>query len=202
VIAVTAAAPPLCFSVKSVYLRVKRVNFRAREDYVMRQIVHIVGLALFCAIAISNAGTASETGGGRYLADVKTGKLILESGRSSPSGETSYRPELWSVVAQQVVKPAEESTTKIEVAEDQPTAEQQSELNSFIQEHFHLNAEATQASSCGGTGQIAACSGACSAACIFKCFPPNTPWDDACKTCVNTCMDKCTGCGSGSGAIQ
>ena len=48
----------------------------------MRQIVHIVGLALFCAIAISNAGTASETGGGPY-ADVKTGKLILEPGRSS-----------------------------------------------------------------------------------------------------------------------
>ena len=59
----------------------------------MRQIVHIVGLALFCAIAISNAGTASETGGGRYLADVKSGKLILERGRSSPSGETAYRPE-------------------------------------------------------------------------------------------------------------
>ena len=85
----------------------------------MRQIVHIVGLALFCAIAISNAGTASETGGGRYLADVKTGKLILERGRSFPSGETAYRPELWSVVAQQVVKPVEENTTKYEVVQDE-----------------------------------------------------------------------------------
>jgi hypothetical protein len=132
----------------------------------MRQIVHIVGIALFCAIAISNAGAASETGGGRYLADVKTG----------------------------------ENTTKIEIAQDEPTQEQKNTLNDFIQQHYKMNAEA--ASSCGGTGQIAACSGACSAACIFKCFPPNTPWDEGCKTCVNACMDKCTGCGSGSGAIQ
>jgi hypothetical protein len=139
----------------------------------MRQIVHIVGIALFCAIAISNAGAASETGGGRYSL---------------------------SAVAQQVVKPAEENTTKIEVVQDEPTQEQKNTLNDFIQQHYKMDAEA--ASSCGGTGQIAACSGACSAACIFKCFPPNTPWDEGCKTCVNACMDKCTGCGSGSGAIQ
>jgi hypothetical protein len=53
-------------------------------------------------------------------------------------------------------------------------------------------------SSCGGTGQIAACSAACSASCIFSCFPPNTPWGSGCHSCVNTCMDKCTGCGTGS----
>ena len=103
----------------------------------MRQIVHIVGLALFCAIAISNAGTASETGGGRYLADVKTGKLILERGRSSPSGETAYRPESWSVVAQQVVKPAEENTTKIEVVQDEDTPEKKNDLSNFLQQHYH-----------------------------------------------------------------
>ena len=54
------------------------------------------------------------------------------------------------------------------------------------------------ASSCGGTGQIAACSAACSASCIFSCFPPNTPWGSGCHSCVNTCMDKCTGCGTGT----
>ena len=160
----------------------------------MRQIVHIVGLALFCAIAISNAGTASETGGGRYLADVKSGKLILERGRSSPSGETAYRPESWSVVAQQVVKPAEENTTKIEVVQDEDTPEKKNDLSNFLQQHYHAESESA------GTGQIAACSVACAAACIFKCAPPaHTPWDSECKTCSNACMDQCTGL---SGAIQ
>ena len=108
----------------------------------MRQIAHIVVLALFCAIAISNAGTAS-TGGGRYLADVKTSKLILEPGRSSQSGETAYRPELWSVAGQQVVKPAEEDTTKYEVVQDEPTQAQKDDLNGFIQQHYHMNAESS-----------------------------------------------------------
>jgi hypothetical protein len=160
----------------------------------MRQIVHIVGLALFCAIAISNAGTASETGGGRYLADVKAGKLILERGRSSPSGETAYRPESWSVVAQQVVKPAEENTTKIEVVQDEDTPEKKNDLSNFLQQHYHAESESA------GTGQIAACSVACAAACIFKCAPPaHTPWDSECKTCSNACMDQCTGL---SGSVQ
>ena len=158
----------------------------------MRQIVHIIGLTLFCAIAISNAGTASETGGGRYLADVKSGKLILERGRSSRSGETAYRPESWSVVAQQVVKPAEENTTKIEVVQDEDTPEKKNDLSNFLQQHYHAES--------AGTGQIAACSVACAAACIFKCAPPaHTPWDSECKTCTNACMDQCTGL---SGSVQ
>ena len=88
-------------------------------------------------------------------------------------------------MAQQVVKPAEENTTKIEVVQDEDTPEKKNNLSNFLQQHYHAESESA------GTGQIAACSVACAAACIFKCAPPaHTPWDSECKTCSNACMDQ------------
>jgi hypothetical protein len=96
-------------------------------------------------------------------------------------------------------------------AKPQPTEADKKKLSEEIQKRYKpgpgskstlpsgtTRMDSGTASSCGGTGQIAACSAACSASCIFSCFPPNTPWGSGCHSCVNTCMDKCTGCGSGT----
>ena len=96
-------------------------------------------------------------------------------------------------------------------AKPQPTDADKKKLSEEIQKRYKpgpgpkttlpsgtTRMDSGTSSSCGGTGQIAACSAACSASCIFSCFPPNTPWGSGCHSCVNTCMDKCTGCGTGT----
>ena len=98
------------------------------------------------------------------------------------------------------------AVSPIVVAQAQPTDADKRKLSDEIQRRYKPGSGASGAktpmssgNTCGGTGQIAACSVSCSAACIFKCTPPaGTPWGSDCKACVTPCMDKCTGCGSGS----
>jgi hypothetical protein len=97
-------------------------------------------------------------------------------------------------------------------AENKPTDADKQKLSSEIQNRYKpgkglssstspmSSSQKSAAGTCGGTGQIAACSASCSAACIFQCFPSLSggPWSSACHSCVNGCMDKCTGCGPGT----
>ena len=97
------------------------------------------------------------------------------------------------------------AVSPIVVAQAQPTEADKKKLSEEIQKRYKPGPgtktpmSSGTTNTCGGTGQIAACSVSCAAGCIFKCTPPaGTPWGSDCKACVNPCMDKCTGCGSGS----
>jgi hypothetical protein len=139
----------------------------------MKRTIAIFAMGLACVIAMSSACAAAENNA-KYQSSAGA-PIVVAQAKPTDADKKKLSDEI-----QQRYKPGPGSKSAV------PSGA------------TRMDSGTSTSSSCGGTGQIAACSAACSASCIFSCFPPNTPWGSGCHSCVNTCMDKCTGCGTGS----
>ena len=117
-----------------------------------------------------------------------------------------------SAVAQNGAQHQGSAVSPIVVAQAKPTEADKKKLADEIKQRYKPGsgskastpgaAPMSSGNTCGGTGQIAACSVSCAAACIFKCTPPaGTPWGSDCKGCVNSMHGQMHGLRLGLGQL-